>query len=525
MSIAKSDRMEALEALAARVADQDRGPVENKPTAAELYRQGWRPPLNPTQKRAFDSKAIYILLHGERGSGKGHGGLHMLVNYLFRNNNSLGYVIIKELGMSTEGGAWEELQRTILPIWQRDIGLNWSSVRYDAATKKPYVYIETITGGSSMIMLASLPVANQVEAKVKGRTPEIMVVDEADTLEDDRYFTALLMQLGRRSMKTEPSKLIMLCNPRGPSHWLYKRWFEIPYDPDTGVHDDRYAEFHIPVSENLKNLKPGYYENYVLPAVKNDPTAEARLVRGEWVDRPDSEALFANCFSSKLFVVGEAAKGLGLEPVKGVPIVVSYDLGQGHSSVHFEQVVITKDKIFQFAISEIDEVGKWTPYTKLVPKIIDMMIEWDRVGGCEWQWCHVSDNSAFNQFRAKEGSFDARDVEEISKAHVEKNHLPERYIIRMRACPKGAHSIEARVRMVMEALAENCMRISATCPKTIEMFEHLPPDPENALKPKPKHRYVHNFDSLSYGLFYATRVKPVIVPTSQELKPEYYAVA
>lgn len=525
MPITTSERHQAFEALAQRIVDNEPTQVcAASPTPAERYRKGWRPKLNPTQKQAFHSKAIYMLLHGERGSGKGHVGLNMMVNYLFRNHNSLAYIIIKELGMSTEGGAWDELQRTILPYWQNEIGLEWRASKYDYTTKKPYVYIQNIHGGTSMVMLASLPVANQVEAKVKGRTPEFVLVDEADTLADDRYFSALLMQLGRRTKGNEPSKLVFICNPKGPSHWLYKRFFDLPYDKDTGVHDDRYAEYHIPIQENLSNLPAHYYEDYVLTAIKGDPIKEARLVRGEWIDEPEADALFATYFSSKLHVVGDLIKGEGLLPVIPVPIVVGYDLGQGHSSITFKQVVVTPNKVFKLTFDEIDRVGTWTPYQELVPTIIDRMVEWDKTMDHKFQYVHVSDNSAFNQFRAKDGSFDCKDVEDISRAYVERKGLDSRYIIRMRECPKGAHSIEARVRMVKEDFAQGCHMISATCVNAIRMFEHLPPDPENALKPKPKHRYIHNFDSFSYGDFYATKVKGVVTETFEETKSAYYRI-
>ena len=37
----------------------------------------------------------------------------------------------------------------------------------------------------------------------------------------------------------------------------------------------------------------------------------------------------------------------------------------------------------------------------------------------KFNYIHVSDNSAFNQFRAKTGSYDVKDIEQISRTKAE----------------------------------------------------------------------------------------------------------
>lgn len=487
------------------------------------YKNGWRPKLNPIQLKAVESDSIYKLYYGERGSGKTYGGVHELVDYCFRNDNCLAFIILKEFAMGTEGGAWNKLLQDVLPEWHNGIGLVSTETRYDAQTKKPYVWISNQHGGWSMIMLASLPVASHVEGKIRGREPNIILVDEAQTLESDTYFTSLIMQLGRRKGFTDPAKIIFCCNPEGPSHWLYKRFFEMPVDEKTGEWDKRYAHFHIPISDNLKNLPKGYYENYVLPAVKNDPIAKARLVDGEWVDRPEGDSLFAEIYSDSFHVVGDRAKDQGLLPVVPHPMIVSYDLGGAHSSIHFLQIVPTLHKIYRLCVDELDFVGQYTPYSRSIPMVIQRMIYWEEKMKFEFQWNHISDASAFNMYRAKEGSYDVWDVEKISRDYVEKNNLSERFVIRMKECPKGEFSIEARVRLVTDSLVSNSTMISAMCPRTREMFMRLPHDPKDRLKPKPKHRYIHNFDSFSYGFFFYSTRRTEVPGASGEISPMYYA--
>lgn len=510
----------SLEALA----EQLREPVkqEDRPDPHHIkYKRGWRPKLNPIQQEAIESKAIYKLYSGERFSGKTFGALHELVEYVYRNDNCLAYIIVKEFGVGTEGGAWHKLIYEVLPQWRDGIGIQATETRYDPDTKKPYCWISNRHGGWSKIMLASLPVAHQVEQKVRGREPQIILVDEAQSLETDTYFTSLLMQLGRKR-GADPSKIIFCCNPEGPSHWLYKRFFELPVNPENGNWDDRYAHFHIPVSDNLSNLPEGYYENYVLPAVKNDPILKARLVDGEWVDRPEGETLFEGSFSVNIHVRGDAIRNQGLLPVVPHPILVGYDLGGAHSSIHFKQIVPTLDKIYRLTIDELDFVGQYTPYAKSIPKVIERMLYWEERMKFQFRWEHISDSSAFNMYRAEEGSYDVWDVEKISKEYVQRKGLSDRFIIRMKECPKGKFSIEARVRLEMDALVTGSILISATCPHTVNMFCRLPHDPTDRLKPKPKSRYVHNFDSFSYPDFYYSCRRLEVPGATETIEPMYY---
>ena len=228
------------------------------------------------------------------------------------------------------------------------------------------------------------------------------------------------------------------------------------------------------------------------------------MVRGEWIDRPRGRALFRDWFSEELHIRGDALKGRGIMRVNGTPIIVSYDPGGAHTSIHFLQVVPTKDKIYKITLDEMDYVGRYMPYSKLVPEVIKRMQRWEAVTGTVLAWIHVADDSAFNQYRAKEGSFDCWDIEQISKEYVEKNKLPDRFVIKLRAAPKGPRSREARVRLVRDAMQAEEWLLSATCPKTKEMLLNIEQDPEDAMAPKKGTVFTHKFDSNTYGLFWAT---------------------
>ena len=61
----------------------------------ESFDSNWKPSLSPTQSKLYDSKAKYILAHGNRGSGKTYvlGG-HKLVNHAVNNFNALCLIIV-----------------------------------------------------------------------------------------------------------------------------------------------------------------------------------------------------------------------------------------------------------------------------------------------------------------------------------------------------------------------------------------------------------------------------------------------
>lgn len=537
------DNREVMDALAKEMVEPPPLTEEVPEEQLSPYDEGWRPSLNPIQKQATDDPAIYKLYDGERGSGKTIGALHELVEYLYLNDNSLGYVIIKEVGMATQGGAWHKLQVQVLPEWKDGTHLFYTESKLDSQTKNPYIWIKNRHNSWSMVMLASLPVAHQVDAKMRGREPQVIVVDEAQTLETDEYFTRLLMQLGRRPGSSSPSKIIFCCNPEGPSHWLYNRFFVQPVNEQTGEWDERYARWHIPISDNIKNLPPRYYEDYVLPAVKNDPILKARLVDGEWVDYPEGDSLFEGNFAEHIHIKGDPIKKEGILPVIPVKVIVSYDPGAAHTVVYFEQVVATIDKIYKLVFDELDYVGQYTPYTKLVPKIIERQMYWEEKMKFKFQWVHVSDDSAFNQYRAATDSYDAWDIEKISKEWVlkakarlesqgsgmdkakliEETKNLERFVIKMNAAPKGEHSIEARVRLINEDLNTSSLLVSALCPRAREMFLRLTHEPGDRMKPRKKARYGHNLAAMTYGFHWAHH-KPGSGIQVDTVKPEYWTV-
>lgn len=461
----------------------------------------WSPSLSPTQQKIFDDPSNYILAYGERGSGKTFSlGGHKLVRHCYENFNALALIIVGVRSQATLGGVWHKLQIEILPEWVEGIGLSHTDERQDTQ-KNLYIDIENRFGGHSRVVLISVPYGSFIKDRIKGFEPSLVFVDELTNLDTEDYFNAVVQQLGRRQGIHGPQQYLAACNPDGPSHWVYKRFFEEPYDAEGNWNND-YSTYHVPIAENVDNLPPGYYDR-ILEAVKTDPIEEARMVRGEWIDRPAGDAIFGPYFNKSLHIVGDAKNGIVPNPQ--YPVICGWDPGSVNNATIFMQAIPGNDKTVWAVFDELVVINKKLPYTTLIPLVMRKMAYWNRRTESKLNYIHISDNSAFNQYRAKTGSYDVKDIEQISRDKADTFNLSP---IRMKAAPKFSGSVEARVRLMIAKLTNEEFVMSSQCTNISKMFRNLVSekpgktyDPNIAFKPK-RSVYVHAFDAMSYPIIY-----------------------
>lgn len=471
--------------------------VEN----AEADSEPWMPGLSGTQRRIFDSPAKYILAYGERASGKTFvlGG-HKLVRHCYEGFNALALIIVGIKSQATQGGVWHKLMTEILPEWKEGLGIDYTDQKLDLQ-KQPYIDVSNRYGGWSRISLMSAPFGNILVDRIKGYEPSYVFIDELTNLDSPSYFDAVVQQLGRRQGIKGVQQYTAACNPAGPSHWVYKRFFESPYDADGNWNED-YATIHIKIQENIENLPKGYYDR-VVEAVSNDPIEAKRMLEGEWIDRPAGDAIFGPYFNKQIHVVGDMRTGIVPNP--DFPVILGWDPGAVNNAIIFLQCLVGAEKSLWTVFDEFVSVNRKLPYTTIVPLLYRKMKSWERKVGKSLRWVHVSDNSAFNQYRAKTGSYDVKDIEEISREKCEHFDLPP---IRMKAAPKFSGSVESRVRLTIARLTNEELLISAQCTDVVKMLTNLVSekqklkyDPNLELKPR-RSVYIHTFDALSYPLMY-----------------------
>tara|TARA_R110002167_G_scaffold138210_4_gene325372 strand:+ start:12673 stop:14208 length:1536 start_codon:yes stop_codon:yes gene_type:complete len=472
--------------------------VENESVDAEP----WTPSLSGTQQDLFDSPAKYILAYGERASGKTFvlGG-HKLVRHCYEGFNALALIIVGVKSQATQGGVWHKLLTEILPEWKDGLGVEYTEQKLDLQ-KQPFIDIGNRYGGWSRISLMSAPFGSILVDRIKGYEPSYVFIDELTNLDSPAYFDAVVQQLGRRQGITGCQQYTSACNPSGPSSWVYKRFFESPLSED-GEWNKDYATVHVKIEENINNLPEGYYSR-VIEAVSNDPIEAKRMLEGEWIDRPAGNSIFAPYFNQNLHVAGDARKGIVPNP--DFPCILGWDPGAVNNAIIFLQCLVGAEKSLWTVFDEFVSVNKKLPYTTIIPLLYRKMRSWEHKVGKSLKWVHVSDNSAFNQYRAKTGSYDVKDIEEISRA---KCGLFDMEPIRMRAAPKFSGSVAGRVRLLISKLTSEEIMISAQCTDILKMLRNLTSekprdgkyDPNLELRPQ-RSVYLHSFDALTYPLMY-----------------------
>lgn len=466
-------------------------PPPKDPPRKSAKSGGFYPDLNPTQDDIFNDPADNVLGHGEKGSGKSVGFGHKIVRHCYENDNALALVIAPSMRTGNEG-IWYDLDSLILPQWRDGMDLEYTASKLDPITKDRHRWIRNMHGGWSKVLLMSIMFPSQVEGRVKGPAPSLVYIDEITNCDGEEYYIYPAAQLGRRRGITGPQQFLASCNPKGPSHWVYKHFFvEHAGDPSYSVH-------HVPIKENIKRLPPGYVER-LEKIFKTDPIEYKRLISGEWIDRPTGKGLFLEYFVDSVHVKGSFAKGLGLRPQPGFPILVGYDLGQVYSSITFMQAIPIQDgRIIWIIFDEVDSLGEKVLYRELAKKVMVRMRYWRELCDYKFAYDHISDSSAVNQWRpGGDGSYDAWEFEKEYAKCASEFGLRS---IKIKGCPKGSGSVAARVRLVQSKLAQDELYISATCPNTKDSLMNLEADDKDPDKPK-RSRFLHKFDSLSYPMF------------------------
>ena len=428
-------------------------------------------------------------------------GGHKLVKHAWENFNALCLIIVGIRSQAVLGGVWHKLITEILPLWKEGIGMEYTEERQDTQ-KNIYIDVQNKFGSWSRIYLISIPHATLVKNRVKGFGPSYLFVDGLTNLDGPVYFDAIVQQLGRRPGIDGIQQYCAACNPAGPSHWVYKRWWESPLN-DEGEYNKDYERYFLDVKENMQHLPEGYYAR-VVEATKNNPYEYERMVMGKWVDVPAGDAIFKGYFHTNIHMAGGGKEKVVPNPE--FPIIIGYDLGQVNHGIVFLQQIVGHDKAIWTAFDELVIINEKIPFEELTVRLMRKMAYWNRVMEWDFNYMHYSDNSAFNQYRpgGQTGSYDVLDIERISKGKAETFGLQP---IRMKAAPKFAGSVEARVRLMITRLVQGEFIMSYHLEELKSMFFNLISEKTKAGKYNPsaqfkpqRSKYVHTFDALTYPM-------------------------
>lgn len=482
----------------------------------------WEPSLTPSQRKLFDSVTKYILTWSQKGSGKTIGCLHKLVKHCYENADALSVILVRVRSMANMGGAWEKLQNNILPEWKEGLGLNYSEVRFDSQHNE-FLWIQNCHGGWSKAVLISAPHAHQLRERIRGYEPSFVFVDELTSCDSPEYFQAVTAQLGRRPfIDSDQQQYIAACNPEGQSHWVYQKWFVQCFNEETGEWDPDFENIFFPADENEKNL-PGYLEG-LKKIYRDDPIEAARMVGGEWIDRPSGEAIFREIWNPTVHVRPLTAEGNPhpyewLMPHKEYPVLIGLDPGAVYNAFIFMQWLLIEGKMKWMIFDEIVTIKKRISYEDFIPMVMRRVKFWRDLAESKMRQIWISDNSAFNQYRAAQGSYDVLDIERIYEANRAKYGLEP--LGKIKQAPKFTGSKVARTRIGQRILGQDEIIVSTRCKHVQQMFMRLesekqragePFDPEAALTPK-RSDYIHTWDAMSYVWLLASLSPTALTPS------------
>ena len=482
----------------------------------------WSPELNPIQQQIFDCEVRNVLAWGEKGSGKSVAMIHRMVRHVFDNENALGIILTPIRSMSQDGGAWHKLLNDILPQWERGLGLQWK--RGNDKQQNELVWVQNRFGAWSMIKETSAPHPEQLRERFPGREPSCVFVDELTFTNSQEYFTAISAQLGRRPKVTGVQQYLAACNPAGPTHWVFETWFVRAYDEEKGDWNPNFKQIHVPLSDNAKNLPPDYIPN-LKDTYRHDSIESARLLDGQWVDRPSGESIFLGLYNPIVHVkpLDERMHPSTTQRLcahKDYPIIIGWDPGQSFGAWVFLQSLPIDGRRKWVVIDEISILRKKIFYPAQAPLVQRRVRFWRDTAGAEVPIVIISDEAAHNVFRSATGSYDALDMERAWEASRRLYNLEP---IKIRAAPKDGGSVRARIETVQKLLADEDIIVSSGCVNINKMFLGLeserqksgaPFDPKLAFTPR-RSDHIHLWDALSYPIFTASVQPSRIVPAKQ----------
>lgn len=489
------------------------------PKATAPHDDGWMPDLNPTQLKAWNCNAKYLLMHGPKGGSKSHIAVEKLMKHAYENQNAFALILVRTQNMAKKGGAWDMLISQIVPEWREGLGLQITEVKSDKQHYE-FIWVENMHGGWSMIAVMSAPHANQLRERIRGMVPSMVFVDELTSTPSHEYFQSVAAQLGRRPGVEGVQQYLAACNPDGPSHWVYHQFFEIPFDEVTGEWDDDFEVIFFPREENRHRMQEGYFEG-LKKIYKGDVTEGLRMEEGEWIDRPSGEALFGEIYNPMLHCAplldGKPDLKRALMPSVNFPMAIGMDPGQVFNAFIFQQYLPIGGLWKWVIFDELVSVRKRISYPDFMPMVMRRIRWWRDLTQKEIPVVWISDLSAFNQYRAATGSFDVMDLEKIYEANRAKYKLER---MKIKGCPKPAGSVVARTRMGQTLLAEDRVLVSSRCQMVHKMFLRLegkktrpgePFDADGLLTPQ-RSDYIHTWDALSYVWLKASIDPMALVP-------------
>jgi hypothetical protein len=530
---------------------------EEKTNEVEL----WEPPLTKSARAAYYDESPFVLMYGERGTGKSMGAYHKAIKHAYRYNDALVLIITRIRAES--GGAWEDITsqaewdsgplkgqpKGILETWRRELNIeygNFSTAAFTETLWTPYkdssqnirVDIRNQHKGVSRIYYKSMENASQLIDRIKDIKPSFILIEELSNFHDPAYFTAIVQQLGRRgSVPHDAQQYVGTCNPAktGQKHWVYKQFFVLPhklrqdaidklethtfnpslYHPQKNPEGDilewnqDYSVYHVKMTEN-QFMAPEVKANYIsrlVESARHNPAEYERSIEGKWVPDLQGEALFSGFWVKINHMFGDPRKNTGFMPKPGAPCLIGYDPGNVNNARVFMQRhhLPNRGASLYRVFDDLVFTDRKLKIETLVKAQLDLQCEWVQRCGFIIGWLHISDEQALTHWN-HHGSYEFQQIHKWSTRLIEETPRYQEAGLRpivLLAPKKGANSKTGRVESIRDKLLSERLLVSARARATIAMFDELRSDPKNSDHPmKARDGHIHTFDALSYPIYY-----------------------
>jgi hypothetical protein len=173
----------------------------------------------------------------------------------------------------------------------------------------------------SHIHFSGVPDAGKRDTRFRGYECSMLIFVEADQLTEEDLLMALmcLRWKNARGKYIEDYSCILDTNPPGTKHWIAKM-----EETSTAQARKDVRFWHIPMTENEHNLRPGYVEEAKLAYAKK-PALYKRMVLGEYADAFDGDPV--------LWAFTEAHAYDGLPWPRGAYLIRGWDFGTSQAVV------------------------------------------------------------------------------------------------------------------------------------------------------------------------------------------------
>ena len=423
-----------------------------------------------------------VLASGPLKSSKTIGWLCALCERAWYLKNQKICVISLTQSVGVDGGIWDVLINTILPMYMGEGRMKWVDKPHnEGVTKVPTFSVSNQFGGVAKFTHRSLKDEGEVEDKFKGPEFTTIFVNELSKFHDVRTFSILYSRL--RGMNVPEDELLFGAdtNPadEGEDSWIYDLFYRIPrareedVKPEFRPFRDKVRLIEFSIDDNLGMSANEKAILYATLSLKGKDFVD-RYYWGKWV-RSSHDAVFTEVFRPDYHVLGELETPANRFPLIMFPepncmeLFTGWDpgsttnwaavIGEKYYAPIHEHKGLPSVKILENHVVIKQQVD----YLDFVGHMQERMAWWEDQVGHEVIWHHYADKSVFSTQDLETGTMYAQLICDASEGEIV-----------LEGVDKPAGSVRASVDLVLLMFQMNRLWVNLRfCPELIDALKSI----------------------------------------------------